>query len=155
MKNVIKSLMIGLFLILVARGMSYGAIIVSQVGDVDGFHPGDPADIPPRSQTLLDAFNVIDHGDIPQELDIWNENIGGKGYSHIYSIPSGQVILSATLTVGVYWERDSSSGSDFLLLDDIVNGIADGSIIPGGDHYAEIKNIRYHPSRFWHDYSFY
>ena len=77
-----------------------------------------------------------------------------QGYSHKYSIPSGQTIVSATLTVGVYWERYSSSGSDHLRLDDLVNGLADGTILDGSgsvnggvkvSHLAEQKCTTHSP----------
>jgi len=61
-------------------------------------------------------------------LDIWFENTSGKGFSHIFAIPQGQTITSATLTVGMYWERGNAQISDALMHDDTVKGLANGTI---------------------------
>ena len=114
-------------LLSVCVSLTQGDTIVSIIGDNDEFHPGDPADVPPRSQTLLDAFSNTER--TPLDLDIWFENTGGKGFSHLFSIPDGQTVISATLTVGIYWERSGEHvNSDIIWMDDIVKGLSDGSI---------------------------
>jgi len=130
--------MLCVMLLSVCVSLTHGATIVSVIGDNDGFNPGDPEDVPPRSQTLLDAFSNIGNAS-PLDLDIWFDNTSGKGFSHLFSIPDGQTIVSATLTVAVYWERSGEhDGSDKLHLDDIVGGLADGSL-PWGDQGARTQ----------------
>lgn len=111
----------------VMSGITYGDTVVNMIGDIDGFQGGDPADVPPRSQTLLDAFASF--GATPFDMDIQSENTPGKGFTHMFSIPAGQIITSATLTVGMYWERSNAHISDALMLDDTVRGLANGSIL--------------------------
>lgn len=87
----------------------FGATITSQLGDIDGFQGGDAVDVPYRSETLLSA-PTASHLEVFKDTDVMGDN-WTIGLSHSFTIPQGQIIESATLTIGVYRWRSDRTGA--------------------------------------------
>ncbi len=72
-------------------------IIRSLIGDKDNFHSGDPADVPPQSQAVLDLFATRD----PAENEGVNLDEGGSnrpvGLTHFFNLPQHAIVQSAEL----------------------------------------------------------
>jgi len=86
-----------------------GAVITSQIGDIDGFQEGDAVDIPYRSETLLSAPTGTSL-EVFKDTDVMRDN-WTIGLSHSFTIPQGHIIESATLTIGVYRWRTGKTGA--------------------------------------------
>jgi hypothetical protein len=97
-----------------------GATIISQIGDVDGFQEGDVVDVPYRSETLLSAPTGCGL-EVFKDTDVMRDN-WTIGLSHSFTIPQGQIIESATLTIGVYRWRGDRTGA-IIMGDDIGNDL--------------------------------
>lgn len=88
--------------------------IISMVGDIDGFVPGDLEDTPLRSQDLLDAFSV---SGAPSLHNLDEVSFGAVGYTHNFNIPTGHIIVGAILRVGVFPIEGRAANTDYLGLD--------------------------------------
>jgi hypothetical protein len=100
----------------------YAGTVTSTVGDIDGFSPGDAADVPYRSVDLSASLNrtgKLPFADLDDPAMNWY-----VGFTHAFSIPDGETILGATLTVGVH-PGDGFVESDFLALDVNVDELTD------------------------------
>lgn len=110
----------------IVSGTAPADIVVSMVGDNDGFSPGNAADTPFRSQNLLDAIDVITTLPLV-DLDTPMDNGPVIGFTHGFQLPAGQEIVSARLTVGVH-PIGLGRNTDFFGLDvNIDSGINWGS----------------------------
>jgi hypothetical protein len=95
-------------------GSAPAATIVSQVGDIDGLSPGDPEDTPFLSQDMQD-FLAVSNNPNPVGLDVSASNQGLIPYTHLFQIPAGQTITTATLEISI--EIDSKQTNDYFGFD--------------------------------------
>ena len=88
------------FLVSLFNQVGNGAIITSQLGDIDNFQSGNAADALFRSQTILDILVPRIEPSAYKESDFFLDN-WDVGYTHVFDIPPGQTIIGATLTIGI------------------------------------------------------
>jgi len=105
MKKRAKLVFLVLLIVTIVGNVGYAQTIVSSIGDVDNFSGGDPADAPFRSQAILNVLTPRIPPDDPyKDLDIQRSN-WDVGFTHTFPILPGQIIKSATLTMGIYsWD---------------------------------------------------
>lgn len=106
MKNIA---LVSIILTVLISSNGFGAVITNQIGDIDGFQGGDAVDVPYRSETLLSA-PTASHLEVFKDTDVMGDN-WTIGLSHSFTIPQGQIIESATLTIGVYRWRSNRTGA--------------------------------------------
>lgn len=101
MKTVKGILVVWTFLALTS--IAWAAVVTSVVGDKDGFHPGDPTDLPlqsPHVQALI-AFLTADPGQsaaVPLDVDGVHRPVG---LTHVFALPPQALLTAATLTFRV------------------------------------------------------
>jgi len=111
-----KTALVSIVLTVLVSSNIFGLVITNQIGDIDGFQEGDAVDIPYRSETLLSAPTGCGL-EVFKDTDIMRDN-WTIGFSHSFTIPNGEIIESATLTIGVYRWRSDRTGA-IIMGDDI------------------------------------
>lgn len=91
--------------------------LVSLVGDKDGFHPGNPADIPFRSaRTVQMLQNLV--AQIPGQHPSVDLDVGGfdrpVGWTHRFTLPNGALITSASVKLRLQGNSPLVSNDELL-----------------------------------------
>lgn len=102
-----------------------GHTVRSMVGDVDNFHSGDHADLPPRSQRMLDFLTYATRPGSGQNPGV-DLDVGGHdrpvGMTHFFALPDQALITSAKV-------KFHAKGNDPLFANDSI--VYSDSVITG------------------------
>lgn len=104
-----------LSLLLVLIGEVRGGVIVQGLGDLTGYARGDVAAAPLRSQNVDFASGTAN--------PLRSVNVAGSqdgspfGYSHVFLIPAGERVASATLSIGLRAGAGGFTDTQFLAFD--------------------------------------
>ena len=105
--------------------------IASLVGDKYDLHPGDPVDVPPRSQRMMDFLKYVEaRGGQNPNVDL---DVGGHdrqvGLTHFFALPDQALVTSAKVKFRIHGNAPLVSNDSIVYNDSVITGPT-GALLP-------------------------